>query len=89
MDQKRARRQLDLIAGVLEAAPVHGVPLWLRGGWAMDFFLGEVSRDHEDIDWFAWAPDAAVVADVLTRLGHTPLPGRLEAALHRRQSSAN
>ncbi|WP_408055191.1 nucleotidyltransferase domain-containing protein, partial [Streptomyces azureus] len=22
-------------------------------GWAMDFFIGEPTRDHEDIDWFA------------------------------------
>ncbi|MFF7972996.1 nucleotidyltransferase domain-containing protein [Streptomyces sp. NPDC007905] len=49
--------------------------LRLRGGWAMDVFLGEVTRDHGDIDWFAWARDAAVLADVLTRPGHTPVPG--------------
>jgi hypothetical protein len=34
------------------------VPVWLRGGWAMDFFLGQVTRDHADIDWFARAADA-------------------------------
>ncbi|MBL1107683.1 aminoglycoside adenylyltransferase [Streptomyces sp. 5-8] len=75
MDQERAGRQLGLIAGVLEAARDRGVPLWLRGGWAMDFFLGEVTRDHGDIDWFARAGDARVLADVLARLGHTPVPG--------------
>jgi Aminoglycoside-2''-adenylyltransferase len=31
-----------------------GVQVWLRGGWAMDFFLGQVTRDHVDIDWEAW-----------------------------------
>ncbi|MEU6668914.1 aminoglycoside adenylyltransferase [Streptomyces sp. NPDC046727] len=75
MNQDRARRQLALIAESLGAARDNGIPLWLRGGWAMDFFLGEVTRDHGDIDWFAWAQDAAALAGVLTRLGHTPVPG--------------
>ncbi|GAA3124019.1 nucleotidyltransferase domain-containing protein [Streptomyces echinatus] len=75
MDQERARHQLDLIARVLEAARDSGVPLWLRGGWAMDFFLGEITREHGDIDWFARAQDARALADVLARLGHTPVPG--------------
>ncbi|GGP32120.1 hypothetical protein GCM10018980_67600 [Streptomyces capoamus] len=75
MDHERARRQLDLIARVLEAARADGIPLWLRGGWAMDFFLGEVTREHGDIDWFAWARDAAPLGRMLVRLGHTPVPG--------------
>ncbi|GAA3134425.1 hypothetical protein GCM10010521_20330 [Streptomyces rameus] len=75
MDQERTGRQLGLIADVLEAFRGSGVPLWLRGGWAMDFFLGEVTREHGDIDWFAWAKDAPVLTDVLAPLGHTPVPG--------------
>ncbi|MEU3527449.1 aminoglycoside adenylyltransferase [Streptomyces sp. NPDC038707] len=75
IDQERARRQLALIAEVLTAAEAAGIPLWLRGGWAMDFFLGEVTRDHGDIDWFAGARDAPALAALLVRLGHTPVPG--------------
>ncbi|AKN70183.1 aminoglycoside adenylyltransferase [Streptomyces sp. PBH53] len=75
MNRPRAQRQLDLIADVLSAARASGVPLWLRGGWAMDFFLGEVTREHDDIDWFAWAKDAEQLAGTLIRLGHTPVPG--------------
>ena len=26
------------------------VPWWIAGGWAIDLFLGEQTRDHEDID---------------------------------------
>ncbi|MGJ5750463.1 nucleotidyltransferase domain-containing protein [Streptomyces puniciscabiei] len=68
-------RQLMLVEQTLTAARRHGVPLWLRGGWAMDFFLGEVTRDHGDIDWFARAEDAASLAGLLAGLGHTPVPG--------------
>ncbi|MDN3357051.1 hypothetical protein QWU11_31025 [Actinomadura sp. DC4] len=46
-----------------------GVEVWLRGGWAMDFFRGEVTRDHRDIDWFAWTGDAGVLGDELGRRG--------------------
>ncbi|WP_079081296.1 nucleotidyltransferase domain-containing protein [Streptomyces reticuli] len=48
-----AQRRLGLIADVLSATRASGVPLRLRGGWAMDFFLGEATREHEGIDWFA------------------------------------
>src|SRR5450432_298856 len=27
-----------------------GVPWWIAGGWAIDLFLGEQTRAHEDID---------------------------------------
>ena len=26
------------------------IPWWIAGGWALDLFLGEQTRDHEDID---------------------------------------
>ncbi|MGQ5640082.1 MULTISPECIES: nucleotidyltransferase domain-containing protein [unclassified Streptomyces] len=67
--------QLNLIAETLRAAGRHGIPLWLRGGWAMDFFLGEVTREHGDVDWFARAQDAAPLAGMLLGLGHAPVPG--------------
>ena len=52
-----------------------GVEVWLRGGWAVDFFLGGVTRDHRDIDWFAWAGDASFLATELGRRGYRPVPG--------------
>lgn len=41
----------------------------------MDFFLGEVTRDHRDIDWFAWAGDAPALGEALTRRGYQRVPG--------------
>ena len=46
----RADHQLELIADVVATCQSIGAPIWLRGGWAMDFFLGWVTRDHADID---------------------------------------
>lgn len=49
--------------------------MWLRGGWAMDFFLGRITRDHGDIDWFVRANDAGALAESLLRHGYQPVPG--------------
>ncbi|MGW6916221.1 nucleotidyltransferase domain-containing protein [Kitasatospora sp. NPDC054939] len=75
MDTERAARQLDLIAGTLGLARRLGIDLRLRGGWAMDFLLGTVTRDHEDVDWFVDAADAPALTGGLLELGHRPLPG--------------
>jgi hypothetical protein len=32
------------------------IRFWLRGGWALDFHLGRLTRDHADIDVVTWAP---------------------------------
>ncbi|GAA1607385.1 hypothetical protein GCM10009828_038480 [Actinoplanes couchii] len=50
------------------------IEVWLRGGWAMDFYLGRVTRPHRDVDWFAWSTDAARITAALTSRGYTLLP---------------
>lgn len=75
MDGERSARQLRLIGEVAGTADGVGAAVWLRGGWAMDFFLGRVTRDHADVDWFAWAEDAPALTAALTTAGHEPLAG--------------
>lgn len=75
MDRERADGQLAQIAETVGLARRLGARVWLRGGWAMDFFLGARTRDHEDIDWFAPAADAAALAAGLGALGYAPLEG--------------
>jgi hypothetical protein len=75
MDAARARDQLRMIADVVAMAGDLGIQLWLRGGWAMDFFLGHVTRDHVDIDWFGWIDDARALASALQADGYRTIPG--------------
>jgi hypothetical protein len=75
VDSERSARQLRLIGETVEISKALGVEVWLRGGWAMDFFIGEVTRDHVDIDWFAWAEDAPALTEGLLRSGYAPLSG--------------
>ena len=56
----RANSQLALIGLISQICAEESVEWWLRGGWAVDFFLGRVTRDHHDIDVFVvdegWGP---------------------------------
>ncbi|MGC4767881.1 nucleotidyltransferase domain-containing protein [Micromonospora sp. DT44] len=67
-----ARRQLASIAELVEVTGSAGVPVWLRGGWAMDFYLGAVTRPHVDVDWYCWHEDAHRLAALLLARGWRP-----------------
>ena len=64
-----------MIAELLTSAERVGLDLWLRGGWAMDFFLGEFTRPHGDVDWFAWVQDVDRLTDLLLGLGYVSVDG--------------
>jgi hypothetical protein len=72
VDNDRIARQLRLIAEISALAERIGVEVWLRGGWAVDFTLGEVTRDHRDIDWFTWAETLPALRAALTERGFRP-----------------
>ncbi|WP_228986668.1 nucleotidyltransferase domain-containing protein [Micromonospora sp. DH13] len=69
-----AARQLAAIAETVTVARAVGVALWLRGGWAMDFALGEVTRPHVDVDWYCWRDDADRLAEALGARGWRVAP---------------
>jgi len=71
----RERRQLELIHEFASLAGESGVEWWLRGGWALDFLLGRVTRAHEDIDLFIWAADAPRLLPSLKGKGYEEIGG--------------
>jgi hypothetical protein len=44
------KQQLAALADVGERLGDGGFEYWLFGGWAVDFHLGTVTREHDDID---------------------------------------
>lgn len=66
-------RQLAAIAEIREITQRLGVDVWLRGGWALDFYLGRVTREHADVDWFVWAGHLDAIVAGLRRLGWEPV----------------
>src|SRR4051812_5214438 len=66
--------QLVAIAEIGHVAATAGIDLWLRGGWAVDFFLGETTRDHEDVDFFIWVQTADDLVSALHNIGYVEVP---------------
>lgn len=64
-----AGQQLEAIREVTGLAAAAGITVWLRGGWAMDFHLGEITRPHVDVDWYCWRADADRLAALLGEHG--------------------
>ncbi|WBB66635.1 aminoglycoside adenylyltransferase [Micromonospora sp. WMMD812] len=64
-----AGRQLAAIGEVVETVRAAGIDVWLRGGWAMDFHLGAVTRPHVDVDWYCWRAEAPRLKALLSGRG--------------------
>jgi hypothetical protein len=64
---------LGRVAARLEAA---SIDYWLFGGWAVDFYVGAITRAHDDVDLAVWLADAARLAALFADDGweHAPLP---------------
>jgi hypothetical protein len=59
--------QFDVLCDVAQAFRTVGIPFWLRGGWALDFLMGELRTGHADIDVVAWRRDRDVICDTLAQ----------------------
>ena len=51
-----------------------GIDYWLFGGWAVDFHIGRVTRDHADVDVAIWAQDLNRIRALLEAEGWTHAP---------------
>lgn len=43
-------RQLNLICDIKTLLDSSHIPFWILGGWGIDFHLGQITREHSDID---------------------------------------
>jgi Aminoglycoside-2''-adenylyltransferase len=73
----RAATQLQTIGWLQTLFAVQGIEYWLFGGWAVDFHVGRVTRDHTDVDAAVWQADVARIRVLLEAQGwiHAPEPG--------------
>ena len=61
--------QLAAIASLDAALAEAGLDYWLFGGWAVDLWVGTVTRRHEDIDAFARRSDYDAIKSALGAAG--------------------
>ncbi len=66
--------QLAALHEVTARLDAAGIEHWLFGGWAVDFYAGEVTRPHDDVDLAVWLEDVPRIAELLARDGwrHAP-----------------
>jgi Aminoglycoside-2''-adenylyltransferase len=70
-----ASQQLSALARVSGLFEDAGIAYWLFGGWAVDFYAGSVTREHDDVDLAVWLKDVPRVMELLEGDGwrHAPL----------------
>ncbi len=61
--------QLAAIRELHEGFDSSGIDYWVFGGWAVDFHLGSVTRNHADVDVAIWLADRDTVETVLSGVG--------------------
>jgi hypothetical protein len=73
MGYSRGLAALQSAAGALDGAQLE---YWLFGGWAVDLWVGRLTRPHDDIDVLVWRHDESRVHQALEAAGwlHTPTP---------------
>jgi hypothetical protein len=85
---QRALEQMEAIACLDLALAAPGIDYWLFGGWAVDFWVGRVTREHDDIDAAAWRRDYDGISTALLAAGwrHTPVENELVGTRYTWQS---
>jgi hypothetical protein len=72
--EEQASLQLSALAEVNESLQKAGIDYWLFGGWAVDFYVGSVTRLHDDVDLAVWLVDIPQITKLLLTNGwhHAP-----------------
>jgi len=72
----RTVSQLKVLSEISAISERLEIEFWLRGGWAIDFLLGKITRPHEDIDLVTWIQDRERLEIALTKAGYERNPVR-------------
>jgi len=64
-----APQQLSALAEIGNILDLSGFQYWLFGGWGVDFHVGAVTREHDDIDLAVWLDQAEAIGALLQAEG--------------------
>jgi hypothetical protein len=74
--------QIGVIAEVVAGLEKRHLSCWLAGGWAVDFLIGRVTREHRDVDIVIWAADASAATEALCAAGFKLQHARAPELIH-------
>ena len=73
--------QLSALSEVSRLLEEWAIDYWLFGGWAVDFYVGAVTRPHFDVDLAVWLADVPRIEALLTApVGAAGVVGGIAAA---------
>ena len=75
---EQTNSQLKALAEISTISDRIGIEFWLRGGWAIDFILGKITRSHDDIDLITWIQNRVSLEDELLKAGYEKTPVKEE-----------
>ncbi|WP_442602148.1 nucleotidyltransferase domain-containing protein [Paenibacillus sp. KN14-4R] len=70
----KSESQLQVLHEINEICKRLHARCWLRGGWAIDFMLGRITRPHEDLDLVTWARHREKLEKALMEAGYERIP---------------
>ncbi|MFC4411441.1 nucleotidyltransferase domain-containing protein [Chungangia koreensis] len=68
--KEQTENQLQVLSEVSTISKKIGIEFWLRGGWAIDFLLGKITRPHDDIDLVTWITNRERLEIELEKAGY-------------------
>ncbi|MGE7621578.1 nucleotidyltransferase domain-containing protein [Viridibacillus sp. NPDC096237] len=81
MDNKNVGKEFEKTQSQLKIIyEINGISLslnnvlWLRGGWAIDFLLGRITRTHSDVDFVSWIQYREPLEQALVCAGFQIIP---------------
>ncbi|WP_042224682.1 nucleotidyltransferase domain-containing protein [Oceanobacillus manasiensis] len=68
--EKQSKSQLKVLSEISSISDNLDMNFWLRGGWAIDFLLGKITRLHDDIDLITCIQNREKLEDELETAGY-------------------
>jgi hypothetical protein len=71
---ENTQSQLNVLREIDDICSSHGASFWLRGGWAIDFLLGKVTRIHSDLDLVSLQHHRSEIEQAMVKAGFRQMP---------------
>ena len=68
------QEQLNVLREIRSICKSREIRIWIRGGWAIDFLLGRITRAHSDVDLVSLVQYRDELEEALVAAGYEKIP---------------